>query len=272
MVGSVLPGRPGNLTPEQEAKLQECWKATLRVFGVLTLDAGEVDDPLANGVSHAGSQEDLSASAEKKKKKRRFFSRKKYEDDDAMPSAENTEDKYGQTKEFQEALASSTPEHLRDSFWSMVKHDNPDGLLLRFLRARKWDVEKALVMMISTMHWRAEEMHVDDDIVKNGEEAALRDAAGEDEKVKREGFDFMAQLRLGKSFLHGSDAEDRPICFVRVRLHKQGEQTEASLERFTVHVIETARLLLKPPVDTAVGSRRCSTPRLLILRRQLCST
>lgn len=41
------------------------------------------------------------------------------------------------------------------------------------------------------------------------------------------------------------------MCFVRVRLHKQGEQSEESLERYTVFIIESARMLLSPPVDTA---------------------
>jgi hypothetical protein len=36
-----------------------------------------------------------------------------------------------------------------------------------------------------------------------------------------------------------------------VRLHKQGEQSEESLERYTVYIMETARLMLQPPVDTA---------------------
>ena len=35
MTGEELPGRPGNLTPEQEEKLREIWIATLQVFGVL---------------------------------------------------------------------------------------------------------------------------------------------------------------------------------------------------------------------------------------------
>jgi hypothetical protein len=61
----------------------------------------------------------------------------------------------------------------------------------------------------------------------------------------------MVNLRLGKSFLHGKDKDGRPICLVRVRLHRHGEQTEASMERFTVYTIETARMLLAQPVDTA---------------------
>lgn len=64
--------------------------------------------------------------------------------------------------------------------------------------------------------------------------------------------DFMAQLRMGKSFLHGWDKVGRPICHVRVRLHKAGEQSEESLERYTVYIMETARLMLSSQVDTAV--------------------
>lgn len=62
---------------------------------------------------------------------------------------------------------------------------------------------------------------------------------------------FMKQLRLGKSFLHGVDKEGRPICFVRVRLHHAADQDEASLEKFTIYTMETARLMLRSPVDTA---------------------
>ena len=58
---------------------------------------------------------------------------------------------------------------------------------------------------------------------------------------------------MGKSYLHGLDNAGRPMCIVRARLHKAGEQTEESLERFTVYTIETARLFLRPPIDTAVS-------------------
>jgi len=165
---------------------------------------------------------------------------------------EGEEDKYGQIQHFHETLANQTPESIRDTIWSMLKHDHPDALVLRFLRARKWDVEKALVMLISTMNWRAHAMHVDDDIMKNGEGVAAELESGTDAKA-RLNRDFLAQMRMGKSFLHGVDKQGRPICVVRVRLHKQGEQVEESLERYTVYTIETCRMLLQPPVDTAVS-------------------
>jgi hypothetical protein len=104
------------------------------------------------------------------------------------------------------------------------------------------------------MRWRSADVHVDDDIMKNGELSSLDAANGSDPAKRRLGEDFLAQMRLGKSFLHGVDKNGRPMCFVRVKLHKQGEQSEESLERYTVFVIESARMVLQPPVDTAVSS------------------
>ncbi|KAL8713957.1 MAG: hypothetical protein Q9220_002103 [cf. Caloplaca sp. 1 TL-2023] len=250
MVGAALPGRPGNLTVEQEAKLQELWTATLRVFGVPAPDRPE-DADVKQPVSSSAAQDKTP-----KKKKHTMFRRHKDDDDDGAST--DQEDKYGLSKAFQQVIATQNPEDLRKAFWNMVKHDHPDGLLLRFLRARKWDVHNALVMLIATMNWRMKEMHVDDDIMKNGEAKAAADCVSSNPATKKEGEDFLAQMRLGKSFLHGMDKEGRPMCFVRVRLHKAGEQSETSLERYTVYTIETARLLLARQVDTAVRSRASS--------------
>lgn len=246
MASGSGPGRPGNLTAEQTEKLKEMWAATLDVFGVAENEKDVSGTQTPSAASDAGSKDDG------KKKKRLGLFKKKDKGaaaDAASNSGEN--DKHGQTKEFQEALASQTPEELRQAFWSMSKHDHPDALLLRFLRARKWDVHAALIMMVSTMHWRSKEMHVDDDIMLNGEESALNAAKTASGPEKKEAEDFLQQLRMGKSFLHSTDKDGRPCCYVRVRLHRQGEQTEKSLERFTVYTIETARMLLRPPVDTA---------------------
>jgi hypothetical protein len=280
MAPNTPAGRPGTLTPDQEKKLRELWSMVLKVFGV---EAGSDE---ANGTA-AHDDEVVSPTTDGKKDKKKsrlhVFKRNKGEknaDDKASTASEAStpttdlsrlsisadDDKFGQTAEFKAAIANIPPEELRRTFWSMVKHDHPDALLLRFLRARKWDVEKALVMMISTMQWRLNEMHVDDDIMKNGELAALETAAG-DAKDKKNAEDFLAQLRMGKSYLHGLDIEGRPMCFVRARLHKAGEQTEESLERFTVYLIETARMLLRPPIDTAV---RCDGGEMKSAHTDVC--
>ncbi|KAI7158184.1 CRAL/TRIO domain-containing protein [Hortaea werneckii] len=245
MAPNTAPGRPGTLTADQTEKLKEMWGATLEVFGVV--------EPEKEGASNGTSTPSEADSKKKDGKKKRFSLLKKKGDksSDSNAAAGSENDKHGQTKVFQEALASQSPEELRQAFWSMAKHDHPDALLLRFLRARKWDVQAALIMMVSTMHWRSKEMHVDDDIMVNGEERAFKDAKSASGPEKKEAEDLMAQLRMGKSFLHGQDKDGRPCCYVRVRLHRQGEQSEKSLERFTVYTIESARMLLRPPVDTA---------------------
>ena len=267
MRGTPLPGRPGNLTPEQEVKLQEMWTATLHIFGVpVPVDQtnGDSDSVAGSENQEKRSRAGTDGSEKKKKSRMSLFSRKNH-DDFSVESLEGTsiangEDKYGQTKEFHKVLASQSPEDIRTAFWSMVKHDNPDGLLLRFLRARKWNVQNALVMLVATMNWRMQEMHVDDDIIKRGEGGAAEDSKSSNVNIRREGEDFLSQMRLGKSFLHGTDKEGRPMCFVRVRLHRKGEQTESSVERYTVYTIETARLLLHSNVDTAVSMLGCYKP------------
>ncbi|CAZ82641.1 unnamed protein product [Tuber melanosporum] len=250
--GSIAPGRPETLTKEEEAKLKEFWNTALKVFGVSAPEGSESPSQAPATAEENGDPVTSHTSPDKKKKTLgRLLSRKEKTgaprkeppaatDAGADIALDASDDKYGHTKEFKAALASQTPSELRDAFWSMVKCDNPDALLLRFLRARKWDVDKALVMMVATMNWRSKDMNVQT-VVGKGEGGA---AAEKDN-------DFMMQLRMGKCYLHGLDKEGRPICFVRVRLHKQGEQSEESLERYTVYIMETARLMLQPPVDTA---------------------
>ncbi|KAF2234216.1 CRAL/TRIO domain-containing protein [Viridothelium virens] len=278
MAETIPPGRPGNLTAEQEQKLKELWKITFKLFGVQKphgQDEAQLDGA-TNGESESTStapsdtaSAEPPATPDKRKKSRLSFLRRgnKESESPAAPtspsglesiaeSLDGANEKYGQTKQFRETIASQSPEALRATFWSMTKHDHPDGILLRYLRARKWDVNAALVMLVSAMHWRDQEIHVDDDIMYRGEEGCLLDSQGKAEGAtnsskERDGKDFLAQYRMGKSFLHGLDKEGRPMCVVRVRIHHGGDQTVSSLERYTVHTIETARLLLRGNVDTA---------------------
>ena len=257
MSGALLPGRPDNLTAEQEEKLKEFWIALFHVF--------DIDVPGSRGSGdgspwHQGKEPSTKTPEKKDKTKRTSVFGKRTPAKDAKSSdgvdeaaQMDGEDKYGQGKEFQAVLSTHSREELRQAFWSMVKMDNPDGLLLRFLRARKWNVQNALVMLMATIRWRMTEVKVDSDIIKRGEEGSLIDSESSDTHVKKEGHDFLEQMRIGKSFLHGTDKDGRPMCFVRVRLHRAGEQSESSLERYTVYTIESARLLLQGDIDTAVS-------------------
>jgi len=265
----IPTGQPGNLLPEQEEKLREFWAALLKLCGVhQDGDAASVAEPAAASQTDGALGDD---GTKVKKKRLGIFSRKQPDAKkgdtvaaaaDAKPAAtaatadqavatDDPNDKYGQTKQFRDTLATMSPEQLHETLWTMVKHDHPDALCLRFLRARKWDVQKALVMLVATMNWRATQMHVDSDIMRSGEEGALADCQSEDAKIKKVAIDFMSQMRQGKTILHGVDKRGNPVCITRVRLHKIGEQSEEALERYTVYLIETTRMVLRPPVETA---------------------
>ncbi|KAK9783509.1 hypothetical protein SCAR479_00068 [Seiridium cardinale] len=257
---SSPPGRVGNLTPEQEEKLFELWKLIFQICGVedeSALETATNDTP----ASLQGRTSTNSSEKPKKEKKRLGLFKKKDKKDKEAASEKTAhslegikendpEDKYGHNKIFQDTLANRSPESIRASLWAMVKMDHPDQLVLRFLRARKWDVQKALVMLVSTMKWR-QDAKVDDDIMVNGEEYfLLQEQQGVTEKDKRFAKDFLDQMRMGKSFSHGIDKEGRPTTVVRARLHRAGDQSEESLERYTVYLIETNRYMLSAPVDT----------------------
>ena len=145
-------------------------------------------------------------------------------------------------------LAHHNSESIRSMILECIKCDHPDALVLRFLRARKWEIDRALIMMFSAMDWRYNKAKVDSDIMKNGEGGAVAD-----EKNNDIAHDFMRQIRPGKGFLHGTDRLGRPISYVRVRLHKPMAQKVEALERFIIYQIETGRLALEAPVETAVS-------------------
>ncbi|KAL2828968.1 hypothetical protein BDW59DRAFT_40212 [Aspergillus cavernicola] len=257
MSTEAAPGTVGNLTPEQGIKLQEFWVLLFKVCGVQM-----------EGIEETEERPVTPVQEKKQQPKRRFGfwgggGGQQQNDSASVKSANGVssglanltitdgDDKFGTSKEFQKALAEIKPEEMRMAFWSMVKQDNPDSLLLRFLRARKWDVKKALMMLISTIRWRLVDSKVDSDIMKNGEHFALEQIENGTPTEKTKAEEFMKQFRLGKSFLHGVDKSGRPICVVRVRLHRSSDQSTEALERFTVFTIESARMLLAPPVETA---------------------
>ncbi|OAA46024.1 CRAL/TRIO domain protein [Beauveria brongniartii RCEF 3172] len=237
-------GHFGNLSAEQEKRLQEFWRAVADISGW----SGSGTAVAQNAAKKAAAPEPQS---EQSSGGWGFSMFRKNDGADPAGKSAAEEDKFGLNKQYSEILAKQSAESIRESIWEMTKHDHPDVLALRFLRARKWNVQQALVMFITAVDWRKNELKVDSEIMKSGEAGALHDEQNGSGGTKQVGADFLAQLRMGKSFLHGTDKEGRPICVVRVRLHHGGEQNPESIEKYTVHVIETARFLLSPPVETA---------------------
>ncbi|CAI6094661.1 unnamed protein product [Clonostachys chloroleuca] len=125
----------------------------------------------------------------------------------------NASDTPEDSKEFMRHLNPTTLGDFSKFLWRCIGIEHPDALVLRFLRARKWDVEKGV---------------------------AIRREKG-----------FIDQYRTGKSFVRGVDREGRPVFTVKVRLHDPHKQPSKSLEMYILHTFESMRMLVQPFCDKA---------------------
>ncbi|KAJ2451070.1 phosphatidylinositol transfer protein csr1 [Coemansia sp. RSA 2336] len=119
---------------------------------------------------------------------------------------------------------------LRSAFWQAVREDHPDVLMLRFLRARKWDVERAYKMAIAAVKWRVQEKV--DEIIWYGDihnDASL--------------------MWKGVSYAHGKDRLGQPIIWSGSCLHHQKDQSYPQLKRYLIWMMETLRQLLFTPIE-----------------------
>jgi hypothetical protein len=249
------PGFLGNLSQDQETKLQQFWKVLLTAA-----------EPRAGDSAPAADAEDATSPTEPQHRRLSLLSRTQSNlSEKNSPAAQSAYqqrvlaalEEFGiqnaETKAIQKALSAITPTELRQGVLDLIKHDHPDSMLLRFLRARKWNIPKSFAMMMDATVWRIKEMRVDDDVMAKGELHALKQTENtSNPSEKKAGTDFLSQMRMGKAYVHGTDKLGRPIVVIRVRLHKPGAQSEEALERYIVHVIESVRLTLSPPVETAV--------------------
>lgn len=92
-----------------------------------------------------------------------------------------------------------------------------------------------------------------DDIMRQGEAGAAEVEKKGTSKEKLEAEGFLKQLRMGKTLFHGIDLAGRPMVFIRAGLHRKSDQTQSSMERYTIYNIELGRYLVREPVDTAVS-------------------
>ncbi|KAJ8608940.1 hypothetical protein MRB53_039379 [Persea americana] len=129
MPSEIPPGRPGNLTAEQEAKLKELWSM---LFGIAGMHGhSESWNPTVEQEAKQAAAN--TADAQPTDKKHGGHSRfgvsrllgRGHKDD--ASNANDADDKYGQLKEAAQALKDQTPAELRDTFWSFSKADDPDG-------------------------------------------------------------------------------------------------------------------------------------------------
>ena len=142
------------------------------------------------------------------------------------------------TDEFLLHTKKDQPDGFKNSLWEYMFCDNPDALVLCYLRARKWDVVEAVKMLVSTVHWRVERK-ISTDIIEGGESVGLKPTRSSEEEA------LMLQYRSGKSFVRGNDKHGHPIYIVRVKLHDPHTQPVHVMESYALHNMEILRIMAK---------------------------
>ncbi|KAJ5224660.1 uncharacterized protein N7469_008163 [Penicillium citrinum] len=242
-------GYVGNLTSSQEQNLRDFWRILMQSWGA--------DIPNPKTASNASTHSSGSTQP-----RRRLFSISRAPtqptevETAAIPSQLHSSLKElnagpNEIKTINSLLSKLSGDRLRSAYLTVLKQDHPDALLLRFLRAEKWNVPKAWVKFVSSLNWRVNEYHIDEEVLMKGELYHVeKSRAKEDSAEKKDGEGFVLQLKTGKGYFHGKDKFGRPICVVRVRTHDPNSATKKGLNDYIVQCIETVRLVMVPPVDT----------------------
>ncbi|KAJ2505926.1 phosphatidylinositol transfer protein csr1 [Coemansia sp. RSA 2049] len=122
----------------------------------------------------------------------------------------------------------------RAAFWqAATQTGDADSWVLRYLRARAWDVAAALAMIRRTLVWRTAQAI--DEIAHYGE-AQLH----------------AHTMRAGLAYACTSDNLDNPVYVVRVRINEARHRSVAAIKRFLCWQIETAQLLAVGRADGRV--------------------
>ncbi|KAJ3091254.1 hypothetical protein HK102_001156 [Quaeritorhiza haematococci] len=204
------PGHIDNLSREQELALRQFY---LKVFSILeNFDESQLATP-SSGSAPAAS------SASKK-------SRKPATDADPKTNSGRI------VPDLSLLTPTSAPQRLLTEFALSIGYDHPDVFSLRFLRARKFDVEKAAMMFVGYLKWRIE--FGVNELLYESEEALDR-----------------ADMESGKSYFWGRDNDGRPLCVVHVKYHDKNNRDIHHLQNLVVWTMETGRLLLGHPIEMA---------------------
>ncbi|WFD23964.1 hypothetical protein MEQU1_002659 [Malassezia equina] len=218
-LGEQVPeGYRGNLTPTQSQALKEAWTLLEDIFQRNCERSDKLERK--GGPKAAQTGEELSANVKTK--------------EDAKASKDSQDQ-----KAIDAAVAKYGGRYLRQSFWDTAKMDAPDQLVLRFLRARKFDVKRSMAMLISAIQFH---LDVNTETILFKGEQGLMDVPG-----------FLNQFRRGISYIEGNtDRYQLPIYFIHVARHLANAQKPDTLQQFVVLAMENARLLCTPPIEKCV--------------------
>jgi hypothetical protein len=120
---------------------------------------------------------------------------------------------------------------LASVLFAQISAEDPDTLLLRFLRARKWHIVEAAAKLFDTLCWHRS--------------FGVRELMEQGETALPEHL-----LRCGKHYAWNVDVRGRLVVWITSRLHDKNLQTLHQNLQALVFLVEQARRLMAPGTET----------------------
>ncbi|KAH8922726.1 CRAL/TRIO domain-containing protein [Atractiella rhizophila] len=212
-------GIAGLLTSDQSDSLRSMWREFQKLLDEAPEEGTETDTKLKRSATTNSSASGSSKEPKGTPK-----------DDKAKDAARLSQD----LKAAREGLEKYGRRRFERTFWKFVQGDNPDDQMLRFLRARKWQLTPAVAMLLACLKWRIESGV--ENLFEEGEEGLAKLGKG-----------GLIHVREGKTFLHGTDRDGRVVIYIHARLHHGSDQDPKELEAFIMHHMETCRNFFASP-------------------------
>ncbi|KAI3403106.1 CSR1 [Candida oxycetoniae] len=127
------------------------------------------------------------------------------------------------------------PKEIHQAYFKTLRNDLPDNLFLKFIRARKWDTEKAMDMLLKSLNWRANEFPTDDWAMEGDSPSYL---SGTNQG-------FIKNFTTEKSWIKGRDKNNNPIFMFQAKKHLTADSPLPQNQRYAVVTIEWVRLFLR---------------------------
>ena len=113
----------------------------------------------------------------------------------------------------------------------LIGDDNPDAVLLRWLRTCKWNINGAVHRIMETLEWQH----------RWGVRALIE--KGESDLSSEE-------IKIGKSYFVGHDRVGRAISYVPVKNHVRGQFPSIVSEKLSVFLTVIGRKLVQAPAES----------------------
>ena len=132
-------------------------------------------------------------------------------------------------------MGKSKPEEIHQSIYRALRNDIIDNSLLRFCRARRFNVHDTLEMFFKAMNWRQHQYPLDTYIYDGDTEVYFEGKHPE----------FIEEFKLNQVYIRGQDKFGYPVVVIRVKEHFRHNCPDADFERFICLIIENTRLCTK---------------------------